>query len=95
MFLQGEPAIKSAKRQKQQGSLDIDFDTFIEFLQDIFLDPKNRQRNSAIVYEEAKQCPNQSIQSFVAYLETLEEQLESYTEEQKANHLLAKIQLAI
>ena len=31
----------------------------------------------------------------MVYLETLEEQLESYTDEQKTNHLLAKIQPAM
>ena len=73
----------------------MEFESFVEFLQNILLDPANRRRNSAIAYEEAKQRPHQNVRAFVAYLETLEEQLEEYTEEQKANHLLAKVQPAM
>jgi hypothetical protein len=44
-----------------------------------------------VAYNDARQGENQTAQAFAAELATLEEQLTSYTPEQRTRHLLAKL----
>ena len=50
-----------------------------------------RDTNAVQRYDSARQRSNQSIASFDAYLEMLEDDLPEYTEQQKRDHLLAKM----
>jgi hypothetical protein len=91
MYLRDTPATEWARYRKDGGSVDIEWDAFITFLTDILMESGNRQRYYTLKYENAKQRPGQSIRAFVEYLESCEEELEPYTETQRAEHLLAKI----
>ena len=54
-------------------------------------DPVNRSLTVAKSYEDARQKGDQTVQSFAAYLATLEEQMEPYTPAQRIRHLLVKL----
>jgi hypothetical protein len=91
MYLRDTPAAEWARYRKDGGTVDIEWDAFITFLTDILMESGNRQRLYTLRYENAKQRQGQSIRTFVEYLESCEEELEPYTETQRAEHLLAKI----
>ena len=67
------------------------WDQFATFLLDLIQSPANRYHSSILKYEEAKQGATQTVQSFVAYMDQLESELEPYTEKLRMQHLLAKV----
>lgn len=93
-YLEGDPMKEWDNRcaSQEEGYMDpMDIAGFEEFLQDLHVDPANRQRIAALRYNVANQRKGQSIRKFVAYLEELEREMEPYTESQKTTHLLTKI----
>ena len=48
----------------------------------------NRQLNTAQRYADARQRVHQSVHTYVTYIESLEDELPPYTEEQRRLHLL-------
>ncbi len=92
-YLEGLPMKEWDTRvQDQEAEVGrMSFADFEGFLRNLIIDPANRQRLALMSYSRAIQKEGQSIRRFVSYLEELEHEMEPYTETQKANHLLAKI----
>lgn len=67
------------------------FEQFAQYLVNLMESPENRRLTTAAKYSHAKQGPTQSVSDFVAYLETLEADLEAFTELQKRDTLLNKL----
>ena len=67
------------------------WDDFKEFLLNLINDPTHRGLDAATKYANARQQPGQSIRQFATYLESLEQELPTYTDEQRAHHLFAKL----
>jgi hypothetical protein len=67
------------------------FDDFKAFVRDAVEDPANRVISVTLSYERARQKEGQTVSAFATYLDTLEDQLPRYTEEQRVLHLLAKL----
>ncbi len=61
---------------------------FVQFLLDLAEDPVNHMFTVAQQYKEARQGQNQKVMDLLTYLETLEAQLQPYTEPQKTQALL-------
>ena len=91
MYIKGAPAREWEKYTKEGGSLDIEWDTYIEFFRNLISHASNRGRTYAMKYQTARQLPDQGIRAFLNYMEELEDQLEPYTETQKVEHLLTRI----
>ncbi len=64
---------------------------FKAFIKDAIIDPGNYSMQLLIVYKEAAQRPYQSVQSFVSYLDSLEEDLGYAGTPQSRDSLLAKL----
>ncbi|KAI4259411.1 MAG: hypothetical protein L6R42_004582 [Xanthoria sp. 1 TBL-2021] len=67
---------------------------FIEFLANLFGNPEERKMMAMQAYHDAMPRPNESVERFKAYLESLEAELPPYTEEQRALHLQLRLRLA-
>lgn len=68
---------------------------FKEFVRDAVADPANRAVSVALQYAKARQREGQTVQNFATELDSLEDQLPKYTEEQRVSHLLAKLRASI
>lgn len=66
---------------------------FIEFLASLFGSPEERQMMVMQAYHNALPRPNESVERFKAYLESLEAELPPYTEEQRALHLQLRLRM--
>ena len=60
-------------------------------MKDAISDPENRNLDAITKHDEARQRENQSVQNFVSYLDSLEDELGIDDERQKRNSLFAKI----
>ncbi|GAM82719.1 hypothetical protein ANO11243_007040 [Dothideomycetidae sp. 11243] len=69
----------------------VTWEEFADFLLNQVSDPLNRKLDAATAYAKAEQRAGQSIREFSVYLETLEAQIPWYTEEQKIQHLFARL----
>ncbi|KAL8757555.1 MAG: hypothetical protein Q9199_002126 [Rusavskia elegans] len=67
---------------------------FIEFLASLFGNPEERKMMAMQAYHDAMPRPNESVERFKAYLESLEAELPPYTEEQRALHLQLRLRMA-
>ena len=92
-FLRKEPAKNWHRlRKNQPDELEtLTWKKYIQFLDNLLLQPDARRLLISRKYESAQQGPKQSILSFVNYLEELETELEPYTETQKRDNLFNKI----
>lgn len=91
MFLAGEPR-ETWHHSHCIGDLEKHtWENFKQFIYDAVEDPVNRMLSVIVAYNDARQGENQTAQAFAAELATLEEQLTSYTPEQRTRHLLAKL----
>lgn len=90
-WLEGEPRDAWLRHEKEPG-FQRTWKGFKKFLLDLVEDPVNRGISTAIKYEEARQRPGQSAQTFATYLEMLEGELTAYSEEHRVQHFLAKLQ---
>ena len=91
-FLRKEPA-NNWHRLRKNKPREIDsmtWDQYIEFLDNLLLQPEAKRLLDSSKYNEAKQGEKQSILSFVNYLEELEANLEPLSERQKTENLFNK-----
>jgi Zinc knuckle len=83
-------------RKWVQHKKDIDVDNltwsgFCDFQLSLINDPVNMTREAMRKYMTAAQKPEQSVRDFAAYLKEWEQLLDPYTEEQRKEHLRAKV----
>jgi hypothetical protein len=92
-FLRKEPANawERFRRNEPDALLDMTWQKYKEFLENLQLQPTSRRVIKAKAHEDAKQRVGQSILEFVNYLEEKEEYMEPYTERQKRDILFNKI----
>lgn len=75
---------------------DFSWEKYKDFLRDVLDDPTTRARNNYRLLKQAKQRAGQTVYHFVAYVESLEQNLpEQYTERQRYDHLLAAFSPAL
>lgn len=67
------------------------WDDMIAFVNNCVEDPENRRMTVMQEYEDAHQEKNQSVSQFATHLATLENQLDPFTERQRAYTLFAKL----
>ena len=79
------------RRERQEGVDNTSWEDFVDFMKNAIADPGNRNVQSVLAYEKAAQRPNQSVQSFVSYLDSLEDDLGYAGSPQSRNNLLAKL----
>lgn len=92
MFLEGE--IANTQYLRYDISALLETYTQDDFRKDMFNvveDPINRSLTIARAYKDAYQRGDQTVASFVAYLVTLEDQIELYTPAQRIRYLLVKL----
>jgi hypothetical protein len=87
-YLRGEPRDRWRARETEQGRDQASWQIFLDFLLDLIQNPVNRQLNTAQRYADARQRVHQSVHTYVTYIESLEDELPPYTEEQRRLHLL-------
>jgi hypothetical protein len=83
------------RKERQEGVDNTSWEDFVEFMKNAIADPGNRNIQSVLAYERAAQRDNQSVQSFVSYLDSLEDDLGYTGTAQSRNHLLAKLRKEI
>ena len=83
------------RKERQEGVDNTSWEDFIKFIKNAIADPGNRNIQSVLAYKRAAQRDNQSVQSFVFYLDSLEDDLGYTGTVQSRNHLLAKLQKEI
>ena len=91
MSLAGEPKSLWYDHEETLDLDDTSWEYFTQFLLNLCGDPANRQLQHAQQYQDAKQGPNQTAQSFSIYLAGLEAQLPPYTEEQRVIHFFTRL----
>ncbi len=79
------------RKERMTGVDSSSWEDFSDFMKNAIADPGNRRTQSVKAYEDAKQRPNQSVQSFVSYLDSLEDELGYAGSAQSANNLLGKL----
>jgi hypothetical protein len=89
-YLTGEPSDAWDRHERERGEDNTSWEEFKQLLNEIS-DPVNRRLNTVQQFEEARQRSHQKVQEFVTYLERLEAELPPYTEEQRRQHLFAKL----
>jgi hypothetical protein len=89
-FLEGTLKEDWKRYEKGHGLDRISWEKFKELTLDWMDTPANRRIDAARKYEEANQG-TLNVRSFANFLESLEDRLPSYTEEQRMTHLLAKL----
>lgn len=95
MFLAGEPRETWHHNHSVNELGEYSWAAFKNFVLDSVEDPVNRSLSVTVAYEAARQGEHQSAQAFATELATLEEQMQPYTPEQRARHLLAKLKPAL
>ncbi len=79
------------RRERLVGVDNTNWEEFVEFMKDAISDPSNRSLDAIKRHDTAQQRSYQSVQSFVSYLDSLEDEL-GYTDDlQRRNFLLAKL----
>ncbi len=83
------------RKERMVGVDNTNWEDFVEFMKNAIADPGNRNIQSVLAYERAAQRENQSVQSFVSYLDSLEDDLGYTGSAQSRNNLLAKLRTEI
>jgi hypothetical protein len=91
-YLKGEPADAYEREEQRLGKDCRTCEEFSKFLLDNVADPVNRMFTIAQQHHDALQGTGQKVMEFVTYLESLEAELDPYTETQKQQILLTKLQ---
>lgn len=79
------------RKERRAGVNNTTWEEFVEFMKDAISDPENRNLDALTKHDEARQRENQSVQSFVSYLDSLEDELGIDDERQRRNNIFAKI----
>jgi hypothetical protein len=90
-YLKGEPADAYEREEQRLGKDCHTWEEFSKFLLDNVADPVNRMFTIAQQHHDALQGTGQKVMEFVTYLESLEAELDPYTETQKQQILLTKL----
>lgn len=90
-YLKGEPADAYEREEQRLGKDCHTWEEFSKFLLDNVADPVNRMFTIAQQHHDALQGTGQKVTEFVTYLESLEAELDPYTEIQKQQILLTKL----
>jgi len=67
------------------------YDEFCEYLLDQLQNPVLRTYSTARRYRAAQQRKDQSVTSYVTYLDTLEAQMLPYSDDQRRMHFLTRL----
>ena len=67
------------------------WDKYVAFLLNLIEDPVNRELDVRQAYADASQRSNQSVRDFDAYLNSLEAQMQPYSEEHRTSHFFTKL----
>jgi hypothetical protein len=94
-FLRGVPLTRWATHEKTIGEDTSTWTEFIDFLRDLIQDPHNRISNIWQKLGNAWQQDDQTLQSFVTYLQSLEAGLPPCTEAFRKGSLLARMKPSI
>lgn len=87
-LLEGTPSTSWYRYEERFGRLDISWNAFKTFLLDDLCPPEIRLQDAHKKYREAKQRTGQTVHALVRYLEDLEEQMVSVTEEDQISTIL-------
>ena len=79
-YLKGEPADAYEREEQRLGKDCHTWEEFSKFLLDNVADPVNRMFTIAQQHHDALQGTGQKVMEFVTYLESLEAELDPYTE---------------
>jgi predicted DNA-binding protein YlxM (UPF0122 family) len=79
------------RKERRIGVDNTSWEDFKEFMKNSISDPENRNLDAIAKHDEAHQRPNQSVQTFVSYLDSLEDELGIVDDQQRRNNLLAKL----
>ncbi|KAE8441046.1 hypothetical protein EG329_006083 [Mollisiaceae sp. DMI_Dod_QoI] len=79
------------RRERRTGVDNTTWEKFQEFMKDSITDTENRSLGAITKYNNAMQRPGQSVQAFVSYLESLEDDLGYIDDKTSRNFLLAKL----
>jgi hypothetical protein len=79
------------RKERSVGVDNTSWEDFVEFMKNAISDPENREIDASTRYREAVQRPNQSVQSFVSYLDSLEDDLGCAGDSQSRNNLLSRL----
>lgn len=90
-YLTGNAADGWEREEKTHGIGTHTWTDFEDFLHNLVEDPVNRRIGVAQRYQDAQQGSSQKVADFVAHLETLEAEMEPFTESQKKDMLLTKL----
>jgi hypothetical protein len=90
-YLRAEPRDRWRAQEATFGRDQATWQEFSDFLLDLIQNPVNRLLTQAQRYSDARQKPNQSVHSYVTYVENLEDELEPYSEDQRRLHLLTTL----
>ena len=67
------------------------WEDFVEYMKNAISDPGNRNIDSITRYEQAAQRVGQSVQAFVSYIDSIEDDLGYAGDKRSTNQLLAKL----
>lgn len=93
-YLQGDPRelwYTHQERNFEASGTTPTWAYFKQYLLDLLSDPINRSLEAATAHAQAMQRKDQTVRAFATYLDVLEDQLTPYTEEQRVQHLFAKL----
>jgi hypothetical protein len=79
------------RKERTVGVDNTSWEDFVEFMKNSISDPENRNLDAIGRLDKAQQRPNQSVQSFVSYLDSLEDDLGTVDATQSRNNLMAKL----
>jgi hypothetical protein len=92
MFLAGEAHEQWHLQHRVTELEGYTFEDFKTFVKDAVADPANRTVSVTLQHERMRQRENQTVRNFATELDSVEDQLPPYSEEQRVRHLLAKLQ---
>jgi hypothetical protein len=79
------------RKERSIGVNTTSWEDFVEFMKNSISDPGNRSLDAIEKHEKAHQREGQSVQSFVSYLESIEDDLGYADDQQQRNHLFGKL----
>ncbi|KAH0557017.1 hypothetical protein GP486_005195 [Trichoglossum hirsutum] len=90
-FLTGASAEAWLRLENENGKDNTIWEQYTTFLRDLQQDPVTRAATMARRYNDANQRPYQTVIQFANYMDSLEAELPTYTNAQRAQHLFAKL----
>jgi hypothetical protein len=88
---EGVPKEIWRRKERAEGIDNMLWEDFVDFMKDSISDPANRNMDALTKHNDARQRDNQTVHSFVTYLDTQEDELGITDDFQKRNNFLAKL----